>query len=218
LREGGVVEALIEQDSMREATRGQRRSGLVKLVSLFAWGGVGTAISYGTDALILAPLAIGSFCVFVHAAYTEFVNGKRAEHPNGWSYAPLPRGSVLDRLEGRVAADRTLVAPLSGRECVAYELGVRRDAKRDDEAWSWTLLEQRSARLEVGGRRVEGRPHLRFRRELMANELNDRARRALRKRGIDPARPGYTYFESVVRAEEVLTADERESGWVLSQL
>ena len=218
LREGAVVEALIEQDKMRQETRGQRRGGVLKLASLVMWGALAVGTMRGDGSALFYPLAIATFGVFAHGAYREFYNGKRARYANSGSYPPRPRGRRAHECEGRVRSTGALIAPLSGRACVAYEIGVRHDSRADDEDWSWTLLEQRTAALTVAGDEVGARPHLALRRQLLGEELSDSACRELRKRGIDPHRPGYTFFETIVKNDEFVTAEERGGAWLLRNL
>jgi hypothetical protein len=202
---------------MRQSTRGQRRGGLLKLVGISMWGALGALSARGDGSALLYPLALATFAIFVHGAYREFRNGKRALYPNSWSYAPKPRGRRQESLEGRVTATSTLVAPLTGRPCVAYEIGVRHDSQSEDEDWSWSLLEQRSVDLSVGGRGLDSMPHLRLRRRVLAEELGESACKELRKRGLDPKRPGYTVFETIVCSEEFAAAQRYgDGGWVLS--
>ncbi|KIG16871.1 hypothetical protein DB30_04033 [Enhygromyxa salina] len=158
----------------------------------------------------------GTAAVMLHSAYAEFVSGRRARFANSWSHEPVPRGRVRARLEGRVGADERLRAPLSGRVCVGYEIGVRHDIDTDADPWSWTLLEQRSAAgLSIDGVAVSGRPYLRLERKIYAQELSAGALDELRKRGLDPSRPGYSLFETIVEAGELVTVERRRTGIAL---
>lgn len=216
LREGGVVEALIERDDERQSTRDARRNGVIKLACLAGWSVMVAMLAFGTDGVIIWPLAAGTTLLMLQGAYREYVSGQRAPYPNSWSHQQAPKGRVRTRHEGPVAADSLLRAPLSGRVCVAYELGVRHDSDPEAESWSWTLLEQRSAPgLTVKDVSSE-RPYLRLQREIHRGALSEAARKQLRMRGLDPSRPGYTLFESIVELGESLTLERHRAGDVLT--
>ena len=215
LREGGVVEALIVRDEERQSTRGARRTGLIKLIGLSIWTVAVLILALGTDGLILLPLALGTALLLLNSAYREFVSGRRERHANSWSHPVPPRGRVRARVEGVVEGRALLRAPLTGRACLAYELGVRHDSEVDADPWSWTLLEQRSAGLHVGGTELSAPPYLILERQVHPDELDAAARDELRKRGLDPTRPGYTLFESILEAGEWVCVETRRSGLVL---
>ncbi len=75
--------------------------------------------------------------------------------PARWSMVLPGRGSQRIGGVGRVHGE-LLRAPLSGRPCLAYEVGVRRDRRPDGDLGSWLLLEQRIAPgLHVDGHAVD---------------------------------------------------------------
>jgi hypothetical protein len=112
-----------------------------------------------------------------------------------------PRGRTRPAASGSVVADAELVAPLSGRACVAYEVGVRHDTHRSGALRTWALLEQRNAPFEVAGTRVRADgTHLALRRELHRPREVDlpRVHDYLRARGIDPHARDLVLYETIV--------------------
>ncbi|PRQ07860.1 hypothetical protein [Enhygromyxa salina] len=219
LRAGAVVEALITQDETRRSTSGARRSGLVKVAGLLVWGLLGALTIKDIGGWILLPIMAGTAWVMLHAAYVEYASGRRARFANSWRHEPRPRGRTRARLRGRLHGERALRAPLSGRACLAYELGVRHDTDVAADPWTWTLLEQRSAAgLSIDGVAVAQQPYLRLQRRVYTHELSAAARDELRKRGLDPTRPGYTLFETIVEAAEPVTVKVQRTGTLLRGL
>lgn len=217
LREGAVVEALIVQDETRQSTRGARRSGLITLLGLAAWTAVVGWAVYGHGGWFFFPLALATALVMGRTAYAEYRSGRRARYAVSWTHELPPRGRARATRTGALAGEGALRAPLSGRLCLAYELGVRHDGDAEADPWTWTLLEQRSlASLRVGGAELSSSPHLRLRRELYVDALSPAARDELRKRGLDPSRPGYTLFETIVERGEIATVSEHRRGVSLS--
>lgn len=216
LREGAVVEALVAQADTRQMTRGARRSGLIKLVGLGVWLLVVALALRGSGALVLLPLAFGTAFVMLHAAYREYQSGERSRFASSWRHERRPGWRTRAWLDGALGGERGLRAPLSGRECLAYELGVRHDSDAEADPWSWTLLEQHSApALCVEGVELGERPYLQLERRVYAQVLSAAACDELRKRGLDPSRPGYTLFETTVMAGEAVTVRAHAGGLVL---
>lgn len=78
-----------------------------------------------------------------------------APHPARWHFATPGTTAVHFAVRGAVRPQGALlIAPLSGRPCVAYELGVRKDAVITAPDSSWELIEQRSVAFVVGTRRI----------------------------------------------------------------
>jgi hypothetical protein len=100
---------------------------------------------------------------------------------------------------GPALAEATLVAPLSGRACVAYEVAVRHDANADAELSTWALVEQRHVALEIGGTRLDADDaHLDLPRELHVVRDPARVQQYLRERGVDPHATELVIFETIV--------------------
>ena len=79
------------------------------------------------------------------------------ELPHRWHVPyPLPDPdrtpeTTYDGLEAH-PADDTITAPISGRECIAYELCVLFDAPGDARPPEWSLQEQRAVDIRLGNR------------------------------------------------------------------
>ena len=214
LREGGVVEALKVQDEERQFTRGANRSGAVKLVLLSVWTVAVLIFVFFTDGFILLPLAIGTALWMMQSAYHEYLSGKHSARAGSWRHAPVPRGRVRSRLEGLVVSATLLQAPLSGRPCVAYELGVRHDSNGEGDDSTWTLLEQDGVAFEVAGESID-QPYFQLERTVYADALSPASAAALRRRGIDASHPGYTVFETVVELGDNVVVERRRTGLVV---
>ena len=168
----------------------------------FGWMCVTALLLAGGQPEGLASLSVVSATLTTAGILSSLPDDGLPERANGWSHAPTPRGSEQLRAQGPLAAAEELRAPLSDRRCLAYELGVRHDSDPRGELGSWTLLEQRSAAgLSVDAVELDEVPYLRVERQIYAQELDARARRVLRERGLDPERPGYTLFETIIEPD-----------------
>ena len=216
LREGAVVEALIVQDETRQATRDSRKRGVTTMLAALAWVGATIGLTVGHGGWFFIPLGLGTAWMAAHVAFAEILAGRRERTALSWSHQRRHHGRVRATLAGPLSSPWQLRAPFSGRACLAYEIGVRHDADADAEPWTWTLLEQRVAQgVRVGDRELEQNPHLLVNRQLHVQELSPRARGELRKRGIDPTRPGYTLFETVLLAGDDAELEVRRRGLTL---
>jgi hypothetical protein len=82
------------------------------------------------------------------------IRGARAKpHPARWRLA-LPAAHLADVRGAIEPCGEALRAPLSGRPCAAWEVGVRADADGQAPDGTWLLLEQRSAAATLGGRTI----------------------------------------------------------------
>lgn len=71
--------------------------------------------------------------------------------PARWRLCLPPGGTASRTIEGAVACEGALLtAPISGRPCVAFEVGLREDDDADAPLGTWLLLEQRCASLRIG--------------------------------------------------------------------
>lgn len=141
--------------------------------------------------------------------------------PARWAMALPPKGVTEQRVTGAVTLrDDVLRAPLTGRPCVAWEVGARPDDDADDPPETWWLVEQRVASLEVDGVSLEpARTHLELPRvrlgTLDETELDDSARAFLRQRGIGSDGGSVHLFESIVEPEARVSAEIGPDGSVL---
>ena len=216
LRSGGVLEALIEQEDTLWDTRDARRRGLSKLVGVVLGVLLMTATMRGDGSFVFYPLVIMALVVVVRSSFREMQSGTRPQQAASWSHARRALDPSMQQRSGVAVGDSLLTAPLSGRACLAYELGVRSDDNAQDEDWSWTLLEQRVVPMSVGEHRMQSQPYLRLRRTLHQAAMDESAKFELRKRGVDLSRPGYCVYESVLLPGEIATVDFHALGTVLS--
>jgi hypothetical protein len=138
-----------------------RRAGIVGYALLvlaplvwLAW--LAHGIADGTVVVfILAATALGIGTRTVFALLRQRPRRAPRIAPMRWHLALPTATTMRDAAEGPVRARGPLLdAPLSGRSCVAYELGVRADGELDAPAHTWLLLEQRSVAFAVGSRTV----------------------------------------------------------------
>ena len=137
--------------------------------------------------------------------------------PRRWAMALPPSGSRALVARGKAEAHADLLrAPITGRPCLAYEVGARTDARADAPVSSWALLEQHVAELSVDGQALDPtQVHLDLRRERLGElgglQLDERARVYLRQRGLWPAERSLELFESIVApgADAEVHADAR---------
>jgi hypothetical protein len=154
-------------------------------------------------AAMTGMLLIMAAIVLFRSAVSVFRLPLAPERPSRWRMPlALPKPPKLPR-GARVELDGDpIVAPLSGRACVAYEIGIREDAEADSPDGSWLLLEHRSAQLRVGERVLPGDSitlDVSEHRTPVALTEDDHERwgRFLRERG-------YTGHEAVVVYETIL--------------
>ncbi len=138
--------------------------------------------------------------------------------PVRWSMALPPDAQQLEVRAGAArAVGDLLTAPLTGRRCVAYEVGVRHDDDRDAPLGTWALLEQRITAVEVDGRPVDPQTtHLQLPRARLGStaevELDDAARGYLQRRGLALAGSTFELYESVLEADERVELCVRADG------
>lgn len=129
--------------------------------------------------------------------------------PARWAMAlpPAPGKHREVRGPATTTAD-ALRAPLSGRRCVAWEVGVRPDTESDGPDASWWLLEQKLLPITVGDEALEpAQTHLRVPRvhygSLATAELDEAARLFLRQRGIGGSEVATVeLYETIIEAED----------------
>ncbi len=136
--------------------------------------------------------------------------------PARWALtAASPRLHGIAR--GPAECDVPLTAPLTGRPCVAYEVGVREDTDVDGALGTWLLLEQRCADLSVGGHAVVGsKAALVIRREPYASEgRDDKLRHLLTVRGLATGQTSPFVYESVVHPGATVDLLHDDAGVVV---
>ncbi len=151
-----------EHDAPARASSARRT--LVRMTGVGALVGVAAMIGYFLYTLVdkqggIDPfyflLWFGSLMPFLFTAralqrqMAERSTAKRM--PARWRM-PAPVGqNVRARAvqRGPVRCEQEIVAPLTGRPCVAYEVAVRRDPDPDAPLGTWLLLEQRNTEIAI---------------------------------------------------------------------
>lgn len=164
-RLAGTAEVLRSVDGIREAALARpamdRAGALVMLAASTSLLGiiVWLALRWMDQARIGFVMMIGVFVLGLVAlalrqAKQSFTAQAIAPAPVRW-HLPLPPRDALPSATAMgpvAAAGELIVAPLTGRPCLAYELGVRTDRDLSAPLESWLLLEQRSTAFTVEGR------------------------------------------------------------------
>ncbi len=194
-----LSEALVASETYdRRASRrlALRIAGSVGVVGLAAVASFVAANALPAFGAVVGLFGLASISLLVDWVRVDMP--KRAL-PRRWSMALPPHGQTVQVASGTVAADTTLVAPLSGRPCVAYEVAVRHDAKDDAKLSTWSLVEQRNVALEVGGTEVDANAvHLDLRRERLVNADPARVQQYMHERGLDPHAVDLVIYETIV--------------------
>ncbi|HWB78639.1 MAG TPA: hypothetical protein VG755_26925 [Nannocystaceae bacterium] len=164
-RLAGTAEVLRSVDGIREAAlatpRMDRAAALLmvasatSLLGIIAW----IALRWMDQARVGFVMMIGVFVVglvalAVRQAKLTFTAPAIAPAPVRW-HLPLPPRDALpssSTVGVIAAAGELIIAPLTGRPCIAYEIGVRSDRDLSASLETWLLLEQRSTAFTVGGR------------------------------------------------------------------
>jgi len=213
LRQGETLEA-------RAATTGHTRVlGQVSLGAVV--GGFIGVIAAG----LTWPAAIVTVCAGAAAGLSAAAQARRLlpgprTLPDRWSLALPPSGAARDVTGPAEATEELVRAPLSGRMCVAYEVGLRRDASPDDSLNEWALLEQRVAPMRIGDTEVDpARTFVDLPRQLHGRlgevDVDDAAVTYLRDRGFSMQGCSLYAFENVLEPQEPVVLSTMESGAVL---
>lgn len=183
----------------------------VMLAQLFLGTGALMPAGLTTIATVLAAIAI------IRRMYELGGPPRPRALPMRWRWA-LPSPEPL-RFEGEVVnlAGDPLIAPLSGRPCLAYDVAVRSDSDGRAPLGTWHLVEQATAELRFVSRTVPAGkawlevPH---RQPFVAESAEDRRRveRFLRERGFTPH--DHQVFETVVDPHAIVRA-KTEAGRVV---
>jgi hypothetical protein len=186
------------------------------LVGSAAGAGLGLLVVGGWPLAVVAGLTgllAGLFAYREHRKLTP----RRPALPARWLMALPPAAATRERLEGTIVAPERCRAPLSGRECVAYEVGIAKGEQPPGELHAWVLLEQRIVTATVDGRSVDAtRTHLDLRRErigTVATVSRDEVARAfLRQRGFGPESDALHVFESILEPEARVSLEHAPDG------
>ncbi len=229
LRQDDVVLALCENESftLEQTLRGW----VVDLGSLTVLGFAGVFLGVmlsqlflGTGALVpafLTMIATALAGIAIVRRLFEIGRPPRVRSvPMRWRYAlPSPAPPQFDDAPVTSSGER-LIAPLSGRSCIGYEVSVRRDDDGRAALGTWLLMEQETAALATPSASIPaGRALLQFdereRFEIASDADQHRVHRFLRERGFAPH--GLRVFETIVPPHAVLRA-RTEGGRVVVQV
>lgn len=162
--------------------------------------------------LTIVPLGI----VSARAVWRMWLSTRALSRPARWAFAlPAADHEAEGERSGRITCETHLVAPLTGRPCVAYEIGVRRDEDGSAPPGTWLLLEQRCADSSVAGQRIEGdRVWLDLAREmhLFEDEGDDKLTHLMHQRGLSAERDQLHVFESVVAEDSTVVVRRTGNG------
>jgi hypothetical protein len=118
--------------------------------------------------------------------------------PRRWSMVVPPRGVASPVARDRIVTDARLRAPLSGRECVAYEVAVRRDNDARADWPTWSLVDQRNVAFAIAGERVDADDVLLELHRERSTAEGEAVQNYLSARGIDPHAPHLVMYETIV--------------------
>lgn len=169
------------------------------------------------------PAALGSLPVgllvffFAQRPLAVLLVRLQKKRPARWRSPELPRRGRPRELSGRVENEgEPLVAPLSGRACVAYRVAVLFDTPGDARPAEWVLDETRAVDVRVGEERIAGE------RMLLQNGLEEISADALatsfdletflRQRGLHLSDGQHWLFECVLEPGELASAALYSNG------
>ncbi len=140
--------------------------------------------------------------------------------PDRWSLALPPATEGTTTVEGEASDVEFLRSPISGRACVAYEVGLRADLNGAGELPTWALLEQGVASMSISGTVVDpAATFVELQREplgeLAPDALDAAALEWLLERGFSPVGSNLVVFESVLLPEGRLSLSLSPQGAVL---
>ena len=195
-----------------------RKAGLGVVVGLFVGVLATNSVVAGLCIAALAGVAGG----LAGARLRKMSAAPKRTLPDRWSLALPPAAETTTTTEGIAQQVELLRSPLTGRSCVAYEVGLRDDLDRTDELSSWALLEQRVASMSIGG--VVVNPSATFVElsreslgELDPQNLDAAAVEWLLERGFTPVGSTLTVFESVLLPQASLSLVQSSQGAVLRE-
>jgi hypothetical protein len=171
-------------------------AGGVAAVALVGVAALAAVIASPVLAGVLGVCAIGGFSFAARAIAA--VPAPRRLVPRRWSMVVPPRGVTNVVARDRVVTDARLRAPLSGRECVAYEVAVRNDDDISADWPTWSLVEQRNAAFAIAGERVGADDVLLELDRERSTAEGEAVQNYLSARGIDPHAPDLVLYETIV--------------------
>jgi hypothetical protein len=211
------LEDLDERMRARRRPRSQRRAtqaaGLLHIAlalvlclgaSLPLHGMAWQGARHIVPALGFMAIPFGLALLVVIGGVRRIRDARGLPRPARWRWARTgAEGPVNAAGEARPIGD-LLVAPLTGRACIAYEVGARADRECDEPDGTWLLLEQRATDMRIGDTRVPGDTIRLVPRHRNPVDVPDESARVfLRARGIAKAEIAQMYETIVVPGDTV---------------
>lgn len=166
----------------------------------------------GASVVILLVLGVGLLAALLVSLRNTWATTRRLTLPARWKLV-RSRGWRGTRDSGPITCATPLYAPLSGRPCAAFEVGVRAEPHAAGPLRTWLLLEQHIAPSLVGARRIDPqRTALQLPREPFDEEAQLHEPHYLHDRGFEGAGVGLFLFESIVPLDATVNIIERRDG------
>lgn len=186
------VRRSVARHIFRRGLTGAVFGGVLGAVAIGAWWGVA----------VVAALAGSGVALTVYRRVAADATPVCAL-PSRWTMALPPEGATTQVVNGPATVGELLSAPLTGRSCVAYEVGARYDSNVAAPIATWALLEQKVVALQIeGSSLVPAETHLRLERKLLGTAetlaLDEAALAFLRRRGLQIGDPALELYESII--------------------
>ncbi len=193
-----------------------RKAGLGLVVGLFVGVLASTSLLAGVGIAMLAGVAGGLAGVRLRRMSAP----SERTLPDRWSLALPPVAENTTTVEGHAQDVELLRSPLTGRSCIAFEVGLRGDRNSSGELSSWALLEQRVAAMSIAGAPVN--PATTFAElpreslgELAPDTLDRAAVEWLLERGFSSVGSNLIVFESILAPQGLVSFVQSPQGCVL---
>ncbi len=208
--EGGAARESVWADTGRKAGIGLIIGSILGLL-------VTSSLWAGTLVALLSGAAVGLGALRLR----RISMAPPSPLPDRWSLALPPAEPMTETHRGRPEVTETLRAPLTGRACVAYEVGLRADGDADGELSSWALLEQRVAAQTVDGCSVDpdatfARPPREYLGELSPQLLDAAGMEWLAERGFSAVGSNLRVYESIVPVDADVELSRGDAGATLA--
>lgn len=219
LRNIGIAEQIREMENRERQlvpAKVKKQSGLISSLLSILVGGVVAWLSYSAGLSIEYMIVYGAAAFIVTFVLSWFVSNylftmsyfsKRRRFPSRWRLpVPLPAKDAIpsQTLKGPVKAQGELLkSPISGRDCVGYEVSVLFDVAGDKRPPMWVLEEERTVPFQIGGEVIEAdRVTLELPPTMVGDEENLEQEKKiglfLRQRGLFVSEGFYKVFEAII--------------------
>lgn len=172
-----------------------------------------TTLAGGAAVALLAGAAAG----LTTYRQRQEVLPPRPPLPDRWALALPPASPATTVVRGVAQCGDRLRSPLTGRTCIAYEVGLRRDDDVHGELPTWALLEQRVAPIRIGDTTLSPESvFVELPREslgqLSPEDFDEPAIAWLRERGFSVVGSPLIAYESVLVPEADVVAELSDQG------